>query len=132
MASAIARSTLRKAVRGGARVNPASTRSFSAGASAEEEAREAAKWEKITYVGIAACSILAFVNLSKGHPHFEEPPVSLLLQLVMYMVNTKLISCRELFGSHNNLLKCLLNVMEQRKRLRECGKWSHSHHMYHC
>ncbi|KAD7479308.1 hypothetical protein E3N88_02444 [Mikania micrantha] len=74
MASAIARSTLRKAVRGGARVNPASTRSFSAGASAEEEAREAAKWEKITYVGIAACSILAFVNLSKGHPHFEEPP----------------------------------------------------------
>lgn len=37
---------------------------------------EAAKWEKITYAGIAACSILAFVNLSKGHPHFEEPPVS--------------------------------------------------------
>lgn len=36
---------------------------------------EAAKWEKITYVGIAACSILAFVNLSKGHPHFDEPPV---------------------------------------------------------
>ncbi|KAD5960926.1 hypothetical protein E3N88_12399 [Mikania micrantha] len=74
MASAIMRSTLRTAVRGGARVNPASTRSFSAGASAEEEAREASKWEKITYVGIAACSILAFVNLSKGHPHFEEPP----------------------------------------------------------
>lgn len=37
---------------------------------------EASKWEKITYVGIVACSILAFVNLSKGHPHFEEPPVS--------------------------------------------------------
>ena len=37
---------------------------------------EAAKWEKITYVGIVACSILAFVNLSKGHPHFDEPPVS--------------------------------------------------------
>lgn len=39
-------------------------------------AGEAAKWEKITYVGIVACSVLAFVNLSKGHPHFDEPPVS--------------------------------------------------------
>ncbi|KAM0012509.1 putative cytochrome-c oxidase [Helianthus debilis subsp. tardiflorus] len=74
MSSAIVRSTLRTAVRGGARFNPASRRSFSAGASAEEEAREASKWEKITYVGIVACSILAVVNLSKGHPHFEEPP----------------------------------------------------------
>ncbi|XP_076950893.1 cytochrome c oxidase subunit 6a, mitochondrial-like [Bidens hawaiensis] len=68
MASAIVRTSLRSALRGG------SKRSFSSGASAEEEAREAAKWEKITYVGIVACSILAFVNLSKGHPHFEEPP----------------------------------------------------------
>ncbi|XP_071735216.1 cytochrome c oxidase subunit 6a, mitochondrial-like [Rutidosis leptorrhynchoides] len=75
MASAIVRSTLRTALRGGQRVNPvASKRSFSSGASVEEEAREAAKWEKITYVGIVACSILAIVNLSKGHPHFEEPP----------------------------------------------------------
>nr|KAJ0214270.1 hypothetical protein LSAT_V11C400218490 [Lactuca sativa] len=73
MASAIARSSLRKAL-GVARANPASTRSFSSGASVDEEAREAAKWEKITYVAIAASSILAFVNLSKGHPHFDEPP----------------------------------------------------------
>ncbi|KAJ0535071.1 putative cytochrome-c oxidase [Helianthus annuus] len=74
MASAIVRSSLRAALRGGSRPNPASKRLFSSGASADEEAREAAKWEKITYVGIAACTILAFVNLSKGHPHFEEPP----------------------------------------------------------
>ena len=37
---------------------------------------EAAKWEKITYAGIAACAILTIFNLSKGHPHYEEPPVS--------------------------------------------------------
>lgn len=37
---------------------------------------ETAKWEKITYAGIATCTILAFYNLSKGHPHHEEPPVS--------------------------------------------------------
>ena len=37
---------------------------------------ETAKWEKITYAGIVSCSILAFYNLSKGHPHYEEPPVS--------------------------------------------------------
>lgn len=54
--------------------NQAPKRSFSSGASVEDEAREAAKWEKITYLGAAACTILAFVNLSKGHPHFEEPP----------------------------------------------------------
>ncbi|XP_076938500.1 cytochrome c oxidase subunit 6a, mitochondrial-like [Bidens hawaiensis] len=74
MSSAIVRSTIRSALRGGPRVNQVSKRSFSSGASAEEEAREAAKWEKITYVGAAACTILAIVNLSKGHPHFEEPP----------------------------------------------------------
>nr|XP_043632621.1 cytochrome c oxidase subunit 6a, mitochondrial-like [Erigeron canadensis] len=72
MASAIVRSSIGRALRGGPRVNP--TRSFSSGASVEEEAREASKWEKITYVGIVACSVLAFVNLSKGHPHFDEPP----------------------------------------------------------
>ncbi|KAI3772997.1 hypothetical protein L6452_04193 [Arctium lappa] len=37
-----------------------------------QETGGAAKWEKITYVGIVACSVLAFVNLSKGHPHFDE------------------------------------------------------------
>ncbi|KAF5454296.1 hypothetical protein F2P56_023972 [Juglans regia] len=35
---------------------------------------EAEKWEKITYVGIATCTVLAIYNLSKGHPHYEEPP----------------------------------------------------------
>lgn len=49
---------------------------------------EAAKWEKITYVGIVACSVLAFVNLSKGHPHFDEPPVSL---------NFGYCCCKEIF-----------------------------------
>jgi len=39
-------------------------------------AGEAAKWEKITYVGIVTCAILTIFNLSKGHPHYEEPPVS--------------------------------------------------------
>ncbi|GKC33777.1 cytochrome c oxidase subunit 6A, mitochondrial [Tanacetum coccineum] len=69
MASAIVRSSLRSALRSGA-----PKRSFSSGASVEEEAREASKWEKITYLGAASCTILAFVNLSKGHPHFDEPP----------------------------------------------------------
>ncbi|KAH0688888.1 hypothetical protein KY289_016246 [Solanum tuberosum] len=38
------------------------------------EKGEAAKWEKITYVGIVTCAILTIFNLSKGHPHYEEPP----------------------------------------------------------
>lgn len=42
---------------------------------------EASKWEKITYLGAASCTALAVYCLSKGHPHYEEPPVrtSLLL-----------------------------------------------------
>lgn len=39
MASAIVRSSIRSALRGGVRVNPSATRSFSSGASVEEEAR---------------------------------------------------------------------------------------------
>lgn len=39
---------------------------------------ETAKWEKITYLGIATCTVLSIYNLSKGHPHHEEPPVSFL------------------------------------------------------
>ncbi|CAN4079836.1 unnamed protein product [Withania somnifera] len=75
MATAMFRSSLRSALRGGApRVNPASKRTFSSHASAHEEAREAAKWEKITYVAIISSTILAVVNLSKGHAHSEEPP----------------------------------------------------------
>jgi hypothetical protein len=38
-------------------------------------ADETAKWEKITYVGIVSCTLFAAYNLSKGHPHFDEPPV---------------------------------------------------------
>lgn len=41
---------------------------------------ETAKWEKITYLGIASCTIFAFVVLSKPHPHYDEPPVSFLLK----------------------------------------------------
>ncbi|ONK56808.1 uncharacterized protein A4U43_C10F13220 [Asparagus officinalis] len=35
---------------------------------------ETAKWEKITYAGIVTCTILSIYNLSKGHPHHEDPP----------------------------------------------------------
>ncbi|GAB2232045.1 hypothetical protein Droror1_Dr00011066 [Drosera rotundifolia] len=42
--------------------------------SAHNDEREAEKWEKITYAGIATCTILAIYNLSKGHLHYEEPP----------------------------------------------------------
>ncbi|KAI5650922.1 hypothetical protein M9H77_36927 [Catharanthus roseus] len=74
MASAIVRSGLRSALRGGAsRGTPASKRTFSS-SSHHDEAAEAAKWEKITYAGIVTCTLLTIYNLSKGHPHHEEPP----------------------------------------------------------
>ncbi|CAH9110759.1 unnamed protein product [Cuscuta epithymum] len=74
MASAMMRSSLRSALRGGSgRGAPASKRNFSSSAH-HDEAQEAAKWEKITYGGIVACTILAGVILSKGHPHHDEPP----------------------------------------------------------
>ncbi|CAA3019775.1 cytochrome c oxidase subunit 6a, mitochondrial-like [Olea europaea var. sylvestris] len=76
MASAIVRSGLRSAIRGGAstpRSSSASKRTFASHVH-HDEAAEASKWEKITYAGIATCSILAVINLSKGHPHHEEPP----------------------------------------------------------
>ncbi|XAR51417.1 Cytochrome-c oxidase [Bertholletia excelsa] len=72
MATALARSVLRTALRSGPRA-PASKRSFSASAH-QDESREAAKWEKITYAAIVTCAVLAAVNLSKGHPHHEESP----------------------------------------------------------
>ena len=40
-----------------------------------QKSDEAEKWEKITYVGIATCTILTIYNLSKGHHHYPEPPV---------------------------------------------------------
>ncbi|KAK3140325.1 hypothetical protein QOZ80_5AG0399380 [Eleusine coracana subsp. coracana] len=39
-----------------------------------DDAQEAVKWERITYFGIATCTVLAIYNLSKGHPHFPDPP----------------------------------------------------------
>uniref|UniRef100_M1D0L5 Cytochrome-c oxidase n=1 Tax=Solanum tuberosum TaxID=4113 RepID=M1D0L5_SOLTU len=75
MATAMFRSSILSTLRGRApRVTPAPKRTFSSHASVEEEAREASKWEKITYVAIISSTILAVVNLSKGHPHSEEPP----------------------------------------------------------
>ncbi|OAY35656.1 cytochrome c oxidase subunit 6a, mitochondrial [Manihot esculenta] len=77
MASAITRSgLLRNTLRGGSRASAPTKRRFSSSAHNDDayEAAEASKWEKITYLGIATCTILAFYNLSKGHPHYEEPP----------------------------------------------------------
>ncbi|KAK1299862.1 hypothetical protein QJS10_CPB13g00030 [Acorus calamus] len=47
--------------------------SFSSAAH-HDDAYETAKWEKITYAGIVSCTTLAIYNLSKGHPHYDEPP----------------------------------------------------------
>ncbi|KAG6646885.1 hypothetical protein I3843_07G038900 [Carya illinoinensis] len=74
MAMAMVRSSLlRTALRGGSRPSAPVKRNFSSSAR-HDDAREAEKWEKITYVGIATCTVLAIYNLSKGHPHHEEPP----------------------------------------------------------
>uniref|UniRef100_I1PFY0 Uncharacterized protein n=1 Tax=Oryza glaberrima TaxID=4538 RepID=I1PFY0_ORYGL len=73
MASAAARSGLRSlAARAKATAAPAARRRMSS--SAHDDAHETAKWEKITYAGIVTCTLLAAYNLSKGHPHFDEPP----------------------------------------------------------
>ncbi|XP_047311803.1 cytochrome c oxidase subunit 6a, mitochondrial-like [Impatiens glandulifera] len=70
MASAIVRSAIRGAVRARA---PASKRNFSSSAH-HDDAREAAKWEKISYVAAGSCTIFAIYNLSKEHPHYDEAP----------------------------------------------------------
>ncbi|XP_043710029.1 cytochrome c oxidase subunit 6a, mitochondrial-like [Telopea speciosissima] len=72
MAMAMMRSGFQAALRRGTRTAP-SKRGFASSAQ-HDDAHEAAKWEKITYAGIVSCTILAVVNLSKGHPHFDEPP----------------------------------------------------------
>ncbi|KAJ3670081.1 hypothetical protein LUZ60_010405 [Juncus effusus] len=74
MALSMARSALRSAAAKAktAVAAPASKRSFSS--AAHDDVRETAKWEKITYAGIVTCTILAAVNLSKGHHHFPDPP----------------------------------------------------------
>ncbi|RYR78456.1 hypothetical protein Ahy_A01g003272 isoform B [Arachis hypogaea] len=74
MATALVRSgLLRTALRGGARNPAAPNRNFASSAH-HDDAYETAKWEKITYLGIATCTVLAIYNLSKGHPHHDEPP----------------------------------------------------------
>ncbi|EES19098.1 cytochrome c oxidase subunit 6a, mitochondrial [Sorghum bicolor] len=51
-------------------------RGFAASATARrhDDAKEAVKWERITYAGIATCTVLAMFNLSKGHQEFPDPP----------------------------------------------------------
>ncbi|KAJ9670390.1 hypothetical protein PVL29_026744 [Vitis rotundifolia] len=77
MAMAMVRSGLRTALR--SRTPAAAPKRNYSSSAGHDDARETAKWEKITYLGIATCTVLAVVNLSKGHPHHEEPPVSFLL-----------------------------------------------------
>ncbi|XP_024004578.1 uncharacterized protein LOC18030095 isoform X1 [Eutrema salsugineum] len=75
MATAIVRSALSRAtIRAAPRTSVAHKRSFSSSAG-HDDAYEAAKWEKITYLGIASCTALAVYVLSKGHHHGEDPPV---------------------------------------------------------
>uniref|UniRef100_A0A2P2JTT1 Cytochrome c oxidase subunit 6a n=1 Tax=Rhizophora mucronata TaxID=61149 RepID=A0A2P2JTT1_RHIMU len=64
---------LRTVLRCGSKVSTPAKRGYASSAH-HDDAYEAAKWEKITYLGIATCSILAIYNLSKGHHHSEEPP----------------------------------------------------------
>ncbi|GAB2283050.1 Cytochrome c oxidase subunit 6A [Dionaea muscipula] len=67
------RSGLQSALRGGAvRRTEILKRTFSS--STHDDEHETAKWEKITYVGIVACTSLAIYTLSKGHHHYDEPP----------------------------------------------------------
>ncbi|XP_010245619.1 PREDICTED: cytochrome c oxidase subunit 6a, mitochondrial-like isoform X1 [Nelumbo nucifera] len=72
MATAMMRSGLQAALRRGGRTVPPK-RGFASSAH-HDDAYETAKWEKITYAGIVTCTILSIYNLSKGHPHHEEPP----------------------------------------------------------
>ncbi|CAF2248759.1 hypothetical protein BRARA_H01738 [Brassica rapa] len=74
MATAIVRSALSRAAIGAApKTSLAPKRRFSSSAG-HDDAYEAAKWEKITYLGIASCTALAAYVLSKGHHHGEDPP----------------------------------------------------------
>ncbi|KAF9678176.1 hypothetical protein SADUNF_Sadunf07G0007800 [Salix dunnii] len=69
MRSALLRNSLRSASKSSAPTR----RGFSSSAN-HDDAYEAAKWEKITYLGAATCTILAIYNLSRGHHHSETPP----------------------------------------------------------
>ncbi|KAK9097081.1 hypothetical protein Sjap_022578 [Stephania japonica] len=73
MASTMLRSGIQGVLRRGGRTPQAHPkRNFSS--SAHNDEYETAKWEKITYLGIATCTVLAFYCLSKGHHHSEPPP----------------------------------------------------------
>ncbi|KAH9620803.1 hypothetical protein KSS87_012572 [Heliosperma pusillum] len=78
------RSTLQSTIRNRCSANII-RRSFSSSSHSDQayEAEESNKWEKITYLGIVSCTAMTFWILSKGHPHFDEPPVSNLLFLVL-------------------------------------------------
>ncbi|KMT09019.1 hypothetical protein BVRB_6g137250 [Beta vulgaris subsp. vulgaris] len=69
------RSGVQSAIRSG-RSSDLLKRSFSSSSHHDEayEAKEAAKWEKISYLGIVSCTVLAIYTLSKGHHHYDEPP----------------------------------------------------------
>ncbi|XP_021757367.1 cytochrome c oxidase subunit 6a, mitochondrial-like [Chenopodium quinoa] len=69
------RSGVQSAIRAG-RSSDLSKRPFSSSAHHDVayEAKEASKWEKITYLGIISCTTLAIYQLSKPHHHFPEPP----------------------------------------------------------
>ncbi|KAF3333779.1 hypothetical protein FCM35_KLT01470 [Carex littledalei] len=71
MATSVKRSGLRLAGAGAKQLSL--KRSFASSANFDE-AKEASKWEKITYAGIATCTVLAIYNLSHGHHEFPEPP----------------------------------------------------------
>ncbi|KAI4985126.1 hypothetical protein ZWY2020_017756 [Hordeum vulgare] len=73
MASLAARSGLRSLAARARAPSPAPAgRRMSS--SAHDDAYETAKWEKITIMGAVTCTLLAAWNLSKGHPHYDEPP----------------------------------------------------------
>ncbi|KAF9622958.1 hypothetical protein IFM89_035673 [Coptis chinensis] len=75
MAMAMMRSGFQTAIRrSGRNINTPSKRGFSSSSSQHDDAYETAKWEKITYLGIASCTALAVYCLSKPHPHHEDPP----------------------------------------------------------
>ncbi|KAK3211047.1 hypothetical protein Dsin_015753 [Dipteronia sinensis] len=65
---------LRTALRGGSKISSAPPKRGFASSAHHDDAYETAKWEKITYLGIASCTALGIYILSKGHPHHDEPP----------------------------------------------------------
>ncbi|XP_074381306.1 cytochrome c oxidase subunit 6a, mitochondrial isoform X2 [Apium graveolens] len=75
MASAMVRSGVFAALRRAPKNSPAASKRTFSSSAGHDDAYETAKWEKITYAGIVGCTILGAINLSKGHPHSEDPPV---------------------------------------------------------